>query len=475
MMSARPRREISSRTAGVSAVGTRPPYHRRARNGVGGAPPWTSVGRPEVSARRSEPRFSAWQIRDGPVGVRRAGRVAAVRALEGEPLEPERAPRPDPGVDRRADVDPAPDEPRFVDDRLQDPLALEERDVEERLVVEPEEVDDDEGDVLVGGRRLALDALHGRRRLRARAPAGERPEPHLADRGAGRFGELALGDLGDALDGLVGQIAVDEQPGCAAGRRQFLRDRPVVVVDRVAVEIADRDRAVVDESQDAEAGPERLDDRIADLVRTASAELLGPPLGGRCAGVDCPHGLLGRAHAEIVQRVRPRAAQRPADRASPHRGIYDRRRDGAEPPGDTATTPRRARGADPERPRDRPARLGALRLRQHDLQLRGRVAGDRAVAPRRRPVRRAGRQPGVQPRDRRERRAQRDRLADPRRIQRSGRRTAPAVPAVLHAALHRPDGAHRLQPGRSSACSCSSSRTSPTRPRSSTTTRRSGR
>ena len=68
------------------------------------------------------------------------------------------------------------------------------------------------------------------------------------------------------------------------------------------------------------------------------------------------------------------------------------------------------------------------------------------MARRRRPVRRGQRQPGVQRRDRRERRAQRARLADPRRAQRPGRRPPAAVPAVLHAAVRRPDGVHRGKP-----------------------------
>ena len=53
----------------------------------------------------------------------------------------------------------------------------------------------------------------------------------------------------------------------------------------------------------------------------------------------------------------------------------------------------------------------------------------------------------VQCRDCRQRRDQRHRLADPRRAERPRRRSAPPVPALLHGALHRPDGDHRPEPG----------------------------
>ena len=73
-----------------------------------------------------------------------AGQVARVGGLVRHPAEPERAPRPEPRVDRRPDERAAPDEPGLAHGRLEDPLPLEQRDVEERLVVEPEDVDDDE-------------------------------------------------------------------------------------------------------------------------------------------------------------------------------------------------------------------------------------------------------------------------------------------------------------------------------------------
>ena len=95
-------------------------------------------------------------------------------------------------------------------------------------------------------------------------------------------------------------------------------------------------------------------------------------------------------------------------------------------------------GLTPSRPRASPGRVVAVRLREHDLQLRGRVQRDRALADRRARFGERDGQLRPQRRDRRERRAQRARLADPRRAQRP-RRPAAAVPAVLHGAVHRPD------------------------------------
>ena len=112
-------------------------------------------------------------------------------------------------------------------------------------------------------------------------------------------------------------------------------------------------------------------------------------------------------------------------------------------PSDAPARPRLAAsaGADAERPRGRPARLGALRLREHDLQLRDRVVRDGPVARRGRPVRRgATARSCCQRRDRRQRRAQRHRLADPRRdlSDRAGGRRLPFL-LFFTAALHRPD------------------------------------
>ena len=92
----------------------------------------------------------------------------------------------------------------------------------------------------------------------------------------------------------------------------------------------------------------------------------------------------------------------------------------------------RARQPDSERTCRRPGRLVPVRLREHDLQLRGRVVRDGPVARRGHPVREGQRAVRVQRRDRGQRRDQRHRLADPRRAERPRRRSAAAVPALLH-------------------------------------------
>src|SRR5512134_3712280 len=132
MMSARPSRAICSWMAGVRAAwGTRPPYHRR----------------PRVSPVPGAAGDSAAGNRDAhPLVVGGPRLVAAVGGPEAQIREPERSPRTDPGIDRRAHEDPATDQVRFDDDGIQDPTALEEGDVEEGLAVEPEQIDGHERD-----------------------------------------------------------------------------------------------------------------------------------------------------------------------------------------------------------------------------------------------------------------------------------------------------------------------------------------
>ncbi len=128
-----------------------------------------------------------------------------------------------------------------------------------------------------------------------------------------------------------------------------------------------------------------------------------------------------------------------------HRAAYRSRRDVPGRPGHVEPhgAPRRA---DARRSRAGPVRLVAVRPRQHRLQLRGRVDGDRPVADLRRAVRRRTRpaHPGRGHRD--QRRSQRPRLAVPRGAVRPGRPAA-AVPVVLHGPDDRPELAHRAEPG----------------------------
>src|SRR5262245_8285574 len=130
MMSACPRRAISSRMAGVKPeVGTPAPYHRRRHT----AP---RLPRQPLSAPRD--------LGGRPVAVPGARRVTAVRGLVGEAVEADGPPAAQPWVDRRLHEDADADELRLGEDGFEEPPTLEKRHVADRLVVQPEEVDDDE-------------------------------------------------------------------------------------------------------------------------------------------------------------------------------------------------------------------------------------------------------------------------------------------------------------------------------------------
>ena len=131
MMSARPRRAISSRTAGVRAVGAR--RHRTTGD--------ADAVRHATGQRSPVPSARAASARDGPLArlrLRRAG-SASSRPCTTVRLKPERPPRPEPrrrpAAGRTCRAGRGRDSPS---DRLEDPLPLEQRDVEQRLVVEPE-------------------------------------------------------------------------------------------------------------------------------------------------------------------------------------------------------------------------------------------------------------------------------------------------------------------------------------------------
>src|SRR5712691_10596034 len=104
-----------------------------------------------LSAKRTFRRRHATDLAgrdrgDRPV-VRGAARlVAAVGRLVGQGAKAEGAPRDQPGVDWRPNVDASANDLPFVEHAVEQPLPLEQGNVEERLVVEPKEVDRDEGD-----------------------------------------------------------------------------------------------------------------------------------------------------------------------------------------------------------------------------------------------------------------------------------------------------------------------------------------
>src|SRR3954447_1910217 len=108
MMSARPRRAISSRIAGVRVVaGTSPPYHPASATG-----------------RRADGRPADRRVR-----VLATHEIGAVRGPVVQLPEAEAAPRDEREDRGRTDVGRDPDEERRLQHPVQEPLALEQRDV----------------------------------------------------------------------------------------------------------------------------------------------------------------------------------------------------------------------------------------------------------------------------------------------------------------------------------------------------------
>src|SRR5436190_2881640 len=150
MMSARPRRAISSRMAGVSEVagiwGTLPPRARIYLADGSASRGWST---PVIDG----PGLARGNLRGRPGVVGPARPVAAVRRLECQGAEAERAPGRQPAVDGRPDVGADAHELALFEDALEDSLALEQGDVEERLVVDGQDVHGDEGERCVRGDR----------------------------------------------------------------------------------------------------------------------------------------------------------------------------------------------------------------------------------------------------------------------------------------------------------------------------------
>ena len=70
------------------------------------------------------------------------------------------------------------------------------------------------------------------------------------------------------------------QPVRQVRGRQLRRDVRELL-ERVAVEVAERRRPAVDEGEDPQAGPQRLDDRIGDVAAGLAEPLRSPRRGGR--------------------------------------------------------------------------------------------------------------------------------------------------------------------------------------------------
>src|SRR5690349_15893691 len=185
MMSARSSRAISSLMAGVSTGwgirATLPPNPVFAPV----APVARVTATFDPGRRAQQPRSATRHHHHGPVLAALAGVVAPVRRLVRDLLESEGPPLREPHLDRRADVHRPAGQLAPVEDRIEDALPLQERHVQERLLVEPQEVRGHEGRGLLV--RPGESGLVGA--LERLAPAGHRAladEPVL-DPVAGRL------------------------------------------------------------------------------------------------------------------------------------------------------------------------------------------------------------------------------------------------------------------------------------------------
>ena len=171
MMSARSSSSTCSRIAGVRTDwGTSPPYHPTP--GLSGSPGSRPVPAPtgDNGPERCRPRTpavggSAGHRRRHPVPVGDPRRVPAVGRPEAEAPESLGTPGADPGCDRRPNERPAPDDVGLDDHGIQEAATLQQRNVEERDAIEPEEVDGNVADDVLRARRLPPAAV-----LFARAP-----------------------------------------------------------------------------------------------------------------------------------------------------------------------------------------------------------------------------------------------------------------------------------------------------------------
>ena len=241
------------------------------------------------------------------------------------------------------------------EDGFEQPPPLEQRDVEERRVVEPQQVGGDVADLVVLVERLRGERLflEGHRVDRAVATQPDQlPERrHLIGPDGDRRGMCRL----------LGQEAIEHDGAGLHRRAEGLDDRRHPE-DLVALAIDQGRPVAIDGGQGPDPGPQRFDERVEDLLGRAvpvglRAERLEelPRIGGRGASA----GSCFLRHCQILPARAPLSSAR--DERRPGRSRVHL---GAPP---------RARRTDPQRTGDRPGLLGAVRLRQHDLLVRGRV------------------------------------------------------------------------------------------------------
>ena len=225
---------------------------------------------PPALPGRSLERRATVQRRGIPLTAqswRRLARVvAAVGGLVGQAVEALGLPRPDPRHDRRPDERPDPDDVRLVDDALEDPPALEERDVEQRLVVDEQEVGRDVADLVIDRERARLQGVL------AQLQGVDRPIAPEPDERAHRRRLVRPGtDRARGLGRLLGQEPVEDQ-AARPGDLGEGGDDLVEAHRRSTPASSTMERLVaVDAGQRPDTDPQRLDDRVDDVVRRALA------------------------------------------------------------------------------------------------------------------------------------------------------------------------------------------------------------
>src|ERR1035437_4570431 len=238
MMSALPSLAISSLIAGVSAL-----------EGIGGTVPRRAV---RGTVRSGE--LPARHRDDRPVVVGCVRDVAAVGALVDQRPKAETSPRRDETVDRRPNERRYANQLALAERSIEQALALGQWDVEQARAGDLEGVDRDEGE-----RTVWVEAALGRDRPSAAATDDELGH-HLA---AARRLDLGHRDARDHLCRLDRQEAVEDQLEGLRRARDGPRDAGELTGAVEPFLVAEHRVAIADASEDANAGPARLDDRIA--------------------------------------------------------------------------------------------------------------------------------------------------------------------------------------------------------------------